>query len=297
MKSSPRALIVGSTGQLGRALLQRAPADLHCIGISRQELDLTDEGAIRDVVAVHAPNLLINAAAYTAVDRAESEPDTAFAVNARAVGALSEAGRACGAHFVHVSTDFVFDGNSSQAYKPEDERNPLSVYGRSKADGEDAAGPLATIVRTSWVYGRQGANFVNTMLRVMRSQHEVRVVSDQIGSPTWVTGLASTVWQLGIGQKTGIWHHTDAGVATWYDFAVAIEEEANRLGLLEARVNVVPISTADYPTPARRPRFSLLDSSQTRKELGESAVHWRAHLIEMLEEVARDQLSVDHTSS
>lgn len=291
MTVPPRALIIGSTGQLGRALLQRVPANWQCTGIARHELDLNDEGAIRDVVAMHVPNLLINAAAYTAVDRAESEPDTAYAVNARAVGALSEAGRACGAHFVHVSTDFVFDGSSSQAYKPEDKRNPLSVYGRTKSDGEDAAGAFATVVRTSWVYGRQGANFVNTMLRVMRSREEVRVVSDQIGSPTWVAGLASTVWQLGIQKKTGIWHHTDAGVASWYDFAVAIKEEANRLGLLEASVNVVPIGTADYPTPARRPRFSLLDCSQTRKVLGEPAVHWRANLIEMLKEVANHEQS------
>lgn len=288
-----KALIFGSTGQLGRALLQRVPAGWQCTGISRHELDLRNEDAILRVVEMRAPNLLINAAAYTAVDRAEAEPEIAFAVNASAVGALSEAGRACDAHFVHVSTDFVFDGNSSQAYKPKDKRNPLSVYGRSKAEGEDAAGGLAAIVRTSWVYGREGANFVSTMLRLMRSQDKVRVVCDQIGAPTWVAGLASTVWQLGIQRQAGLWHHTDAGVASWYDFALAVEEEAHRLGLLEARVNVVPIKTTDYPTPAQRPRFSLLDCSRTREMLGAPAVHWRTNLVKMLQETARHPRALD----
>lgn len=281
-----KALVVGSSGQLGRALLQQVPTDWNCVGVARCDLDLNDLDAIHHVVGKHAPDLLINAAAYTAVDRAESEPEIAFAVNARAVGALAESARGCGAQFVHVSTDFVFDGDTTRAYKPDDRRNPLSVYGRSKAEGEDAAGEGAVIVRTSWVYGRDGANFVNTMLRVMRTQAEVKVVSDQIGAPTWDVGLASTLWTLGTKRKTGLWHHTDAGVASWYDLAVAVEEEASRLGLLPARVRVVPISTAEYPTPARRPRFSLLDCTQTRDALGSSSNHWRANLVSMLQSLA-----------
>ena len=228
--------------------------------------------------------MLVNAAAYTAVDRAESEQELAFAVNARAVEAMAAAQRACGGHLVHVSTDFVFDGQAPRAYKPGDARNPLSAYGRSKAAGEDGAGPDATIVRTAWVYGAGGANFVTTMLRLMRTRDEVRVVADQIGAPTWAGGLAEIVWALAQRRVAGVFHHCDAGVASWYDFAVAIQEEALAFGLLERAVPVIPITTAEYPTPARRPAFSLLDASETRKSLGTAAVHWRVNLRRMLAE-------------
>ena len=230
----------------------------------------------------HKPDLVINAAAYTAVDRAEEEPEAAFAVNASAVGTLALAARNAGAHFVHISTDFVFDGVSSSAYPPGAPRNPISVYGRSKAAGEDAIGPDATIVRTAWLYGAEGGNFVNTMLRVMSERDEVRVVTDQIGSPTWVQGLAAAVWKLGLCRIPGTWHHVDAGVASWYDFACAIEEEASELGLLSKRTRVVPITSAEYPTPAQRPRMSLLDCTGTRKRLCLPAIHWRVNLRAML---------------
>jgi dTDP-4-dehydrorhamnose reductase len=284
-----KVLITGAGGQLGKALLASRPRDAQCIGLARAELDLTDHAALRRAVALHAPDLVINAAAYTAVDRAEMDPDRAYAVNAVAVGELSAAARGTGAHFVQISTDFVFDGDTSRAYRPEDARNPLSVYGRSKAEGEDAAGPAATIVRTAWVYGAEGANFVATMLRLMRERGEVLVVADQIGAPTCAQGLAAVVWKLGAARLAGIWHHTDAGVASWYDFAVAIAEEGSRLGLLPRRPIVSPAASLHYPTPARRPCFSLLDSAQTREALGMGAVHWRTNLRAMLEDVRASQ--------
>ena len=281
-----KALITGANGQLGRALAATAPDGWTAVALGRDLLDLSNAHSIADTVAVERPDLVLNAAAYTAVDRAETEEEVAFAINAAAPGALADAARACGAHMVHVSTDFVFDGTASRAYRPDDPRNPLSTYGRSKAAGEDAVGPDVAVVRTAWVHAAGGANFVATMIRLMRERDEVRVVADQIGAPTWATGLAQVVWGLGIRRLGGTWHHSDAGVASWYDFALAIQEEALALGLLDRAVPVLPIATADYPTPAHRPAFSLLDSSATRAALGLPAVHWRANLRAMLAELA-----------
>ncbi|MXO75772.1 dTDP-4-dehydrorhamnose reductase [Altererythrobacter aerius] len=277
-----KALITGAAGQLGRALMDAVPEGWEATGLTRAELDLSDPSVIAREVEAHRPDAILNAAAYTAVDRAESDESAAFAVNAAAVGAIAHAARATGARLVHVSTDFVFDGTSPRAYRPDDGRNPLSVYGRSKAAGEDAAGPAAAIVRTAWVYGAGGANFVNTMLRLMRTRDEVRVVADQIGAPTWAAGLADTVWALALGGHAGVFHHSDAGVASWYDFAVAVQEEALALGMLERAVPVLPIATADYPLPAHRPAFSLLDSAATRALLGQAPTHWRVNLRHML---------------
>lgn len=278
-----KALVTGVNGQLGKALLATRPEGWTCIALDRAALDLSDSEAIARLVDAEQPDLVLNAAAYTAVDKAESEPDLAHAINAGAPAAFARALGPSG-RLVQVSTDFVFDGTSGRGYRPEDARNPQSVYGASKAAGEDAAGEDAIIVRTSWVYAAAGANFVRTMMRLMRERDELRVVADQIGSPTWATGLARTLWGLAEGQATGIWHHRDAGVASWYDFAVAIAEEAHSLGLLMRIPAIVPIATSDYPTPAKRPPFSVLDVGATRDFLGDGAVHWRTNLKTMLEE-------------
>jgi dTDP-4-dehydrorhamnose reductase len=279
-------LVTGAAGQLGRALVAAAPDLCECIAVDRSELDLADAAAIRRTVARYSPDVVINAAAYTAVDRAESEEPLARAINANAVGTLAEALEEAGGRLVHVSTDYVFDGNSSQPYRPEDTRNPQSAYGRSKAAGEDAAGPDAAIVRTAWVYDAGGANFVSTMLRLMRERDEVRVVADQIGAPTWTAGLAQALWRLALREASGVFHYSDAGVASWYDFAVAVQEEALARGLLDRSVPVVPIRTTDYPTPARRPAFSLLDSNAMRAELDLPPVHWRTNLRAALDQLA-----------
>lgn len=275
-------MVTGAAGQLGQALVAAAPGDVDLVTADRTVLDLSDPFAIRDRVAALAPDVLVNCAAYTAVDRAEGEPGLAQAVNGEAVGAMAEALAAHGGRLVQVSTDFVFDGTANRAYRPDDRVAPVSVYGRSKAAGEAAAGPAATIVRTAWVHGAGGANFVTTMLRLMRERDEVRVVADQIGAPTWTGGLAPAIWGLVALGRPGVWHWSDAGVASWYDFAVAIQEEALAAGLLDRAVPIVPIATANYPTPALRPAFSLLDSTATRAALGLPAVHWRANLRRML---------------
>lgn len=279
-----KALITGASGQLGRALLGCVPEGCEAVGLDRAALDLADADAIARVVDRERPELVINAGAYTAVDRAESEPELAHAVNADAPAAFARALAGSTARLVQVSTDFVFDGANGQPYQPGDARNPQSIYGASKAAGEDAAGDAAIILRTSWVYAAGGANFVRTMLRLMRERDELRVVADQIGSPTWASGLADTVWALSAKAAPGIYHHRDAGVASWYDFAVAIAQEARALGLIERIPAIIPIATSDYPTPARRPSYSVLDVTATRELLNDGHVHWRAQLKSMLQE-------------
>lgn len=279
-----KALVTGVNGQLGKALLATRPEGWDCVALDRATLDLADADAIARLVDAEQPDLVLNAGAYTAVDRAESEPELAMAINGTAPGAFAKALAGSGKRLVQVSTDFVFDGASGRGYRPDDARNPQSVYGASKAAGEDAAGPDAIIVRTSWVYAAGGANFVRTMLRLMRERETLSVVADQIGSPTWATGLAQTLWGLAGKAQPGIYHHRDAGVASWYDFAVAIAEEAQALGLLDRTPAIVPIATSDYPTPAKRPSFSVMDVTATRKLLGDANVHWRANLKTMLKE-------------
>ncbi len=276
------ALVTGVGGQLGRALLATRPDGWNCVPLNRAELDLSDPDGIASIVDYHQPDLVLNAAAYTAVDRAEAEPELAHAINADAPAAFARALAGSAGRLVQVSTDFVFDGQSGESYRPADPRNPQSVYGASKAAGEDAAGSDAIIVRTSWVHAAGGANFVRTMLRLMRERRELCVVADQIGSPTWATGLAQTLWGLAGKDQPGIYHHRDAGVASWYDFAEAIADEASAIGLIACIPAIIPIATADYPTPALRPSFSVLDVSATRALIGDCHVHWRTNLKSML---------------
>lgn len=279
-----KVLVTGGGGQLGRALVAAAPDGTEVVSRASDALDITDEVAVHDCVAALRPALIFNAAAYTAVDLAESEPEAAFAVNAVAVGVLAAAARAHGARLVHVSTDFVFDGLSGIPYSVDAEPCPLGVYGASKLKGERLAGDDALIVRTAWVYHSTGRNFVLTMLRLMADRPELRVVADQVGTPTYAPGLATALWKLALAGAHGIYHYTDSGVASWYDFAVAIQEEALALGLLEREIPIVPIAASEYPVPARRPHFSVLDKRSTEAVLG-PAPHWRVNLRAMLTEV------------
>lgn len=283
-----KVLITGAGGQLGQALRTSGPAGADIVALDRAGLDIGDAGAVATQVARIGPDLIINAAAYTAVDRAESEADAAWRINAAGAGHLAAAAAAGQARFVHVSTDFVFDGSGGGPYRPDHPTAPLGVYGASKRAGEEAvlaACPGALIVRTAWVYGAAGHNFVRTMLRLMAARDAVRVVADQIGTPTYAPGLARAIWALDAAGATGIHHWTDSGVASWYDFAVAIQEEALAMGLLDRAVPVMPIATADYPTPARRPLYSVLDKASAVALVGAPAPHWRVHLRDMLGEI------------
>ena len=280
-----KTLIVGAKGQLGRGLQATAPADAVLTCVDVDELDITQPDAVRDFVAQEKPDLVLNAAAYTAVDKAEQEEELALAINGTATGTLAQAARDVGARFVHVSTDFVFDGLSGVPYAPDAPTGPLSAYGRTKLAGERLAGPDALIVRTAWVYAPTGGNFVRTMLRLMAERPEVRVVADQIGTPTYAPGLAAALWTMAANGVRGIHHYTDSGAASWYDFAVAIQEEGLAAGLLTQEARIVPIPTSAYPTPATRPHYSVLDKASTFDALGGPTPHWRANLRVMMQEI------------
>ena len=285
-----KLLIAGAGGQLGRALQAQVPAGASVIAPPEAEFDITNPAQVAAVVAASGATHLVNAAAYTAVDKAEGDAAKAQAVNVNAVGLLASAARHAGAGLVQVSTDFIFDGSASRPYAPDTLPNPLGVYGRTKWEGEVAARELhdaPLIVRTAWVYAARGGNFVHTMLRLMRERDEVRVVADQIGTPTHATSLARAIWALAgqNGTAAGTFHWTDAGAASWYDFAVAIQEEALAAGLLTRAVPVIPIATADYPTPAQRPAYSVLDKRATWALTG-PARHWRCELRDCLTEIA-----------
>lgn len=284
-----RALILGAGGQVGRALAAASPEGAETVALGRADCDVCDEAAVRTAVRAVRPDVLFNAAAYTAVDKAESEPEAAHRLNALAPGLIAAAAREAGARTVHISTDFVFGGPGEGPRRPEDPARPEGVYARTKLEGEDAvraAESDALIVRTAWVYSPRGTNFVNTMLRLMAERDELRIVADQIGTPTWAPSLAAALWRLAELRASGIHHYTDAGVASWYDFAAAIAEEAREMGLLEAPARIVPTATADYPTPAKRPSFSVVDKSATWALLGAPAPHWRVNLRADLRELA-----------
>jgi dTDP-4-dehydrorhamnose reductase len=277
-----KALIVGANGQLGRALAAVVPDGAETVAPPETECDLTRPEQLREWIGRVRPDVVFNAAAYTAVDAAEKDAETAELVNATSVARLAEIVAGSGARLVHVSTDFVFDGTSSRPYTPQDQPNPLSVYGRTKLDGERAAlAADALVVRTAWVYAEAGRNFVLTMLRLMAERDEVKVVADQIGTPTYARDLAGALWALAGKGASGLYHFTDEGVASWYDFAVAIREEALAAGIFDHAGRVTPIAATAYPTPAKRPAFGVLDKSKTHAMIGVGR-HWREALREML---------------
>ncbi len=288
-----KVLLTGREGQLGTALQASLPEGVILIATGRSELDLADHAACRQAVRYHRPDWVLNAGAYTAVDRAESEADQAMAINAGAPQAFAEALRDTGGRLLQVSTDFVFNGAQGSPYQPDQALDPLGVYGATKAAGETAALALpgARVLRTSWVYGPVGKNFCLTMLRLHAMKaaagEPLGVVADQVGCPTATHTLAAACWRaIGIGTDADgprTLHWSDAGAASWYDFAVAIGELGVAAGLLERAAEVRPLTTADYPTPARRPSYSLLDCSSSRLTLALDPVHWGAALAEVLE--------------
>ncbi|MCA0893717.1 dTDP-4-dehydrorhamnose reductase [Microbulbifer agarilyticus] len=296
-----KALIFGKNGQLSWELQRTAPNDFEVLALGSAEIDLLDRLAVQKAVDSFSPDLVINAAAYTAVDKAESDEQGAFELNQHAVANILDAVESrTGTKLIHVSTDFVFDGKTSEPYRTDDQINPLSVYGSSKAAGESEIIsrnlPGSLIVRTSWVYSVHGANFVKTMLRLMADENreQLNVVADQIGTPTWAYSLARALWCAGVqeltkpGKTARIYHWTDAGVASWYDFAVAIQEIGLEQGLLNHQVDVNPITQSMYPTPATRPTFSVMDKSAFEDNYSVQTRHWRSQLKYMLRELLAD---------
>jgi len=286
---SKSILLIGSNGQIGQELQQILPSYGNIISVARPTVDLTQPDTLRNVIRLKQPQIIINAAAYTAVEKAESEPELASAINAIAPLIIAQESQKLGACLIHLSTDYVFDGNGYKPYQETDATNPLSVYGKTKLAGEEAIRETCAhhlILRTAWVYGNFGkSNFVKTMLRLGAERQEIRVVADQIGSPTWAKDIATVIAQM-ISQLTpeinGIYHYTNSGVASWYDFAVAIFEEAQELGFPLKVERIIPITTAEYPTSARRPAYSVLACEKISAVVGTYSPHWRQRLRQML---------------
>jgi len=293
-----RILLTGIDGQLGQELQRILSPIGEVIGVGRQAMDLAQPDSIRQVIGEVKPDLMVNAAAYTAVDKAQTETELARLINANAPTIMATELERTGGALIHVSTDYVFDGGKNTPYIESDSPNPLSVYGQSKLAGEEGiqnASSRYIILRTAWVYGVYGkSNFVKTMLKLGAERDEIRVVADQVGSPTWTYDLSWAISTLGekltsdptqISTLAGIYHFTNSGVASWYDFAVAIFEEAKQVGFPLKVQRVVPITTKDYPTPAQRPAYSVLSTAKISAVLGTHPPHWWRGLRQMLMEL------------
>lgn len=286
-----RILVTGAHGQVGHELMQQAPGTLEVTGLGSAELDITDAEAVRECIERLRPDVIINAAAYTAVDKAESAPEKAYAVNAEGVANLARNAERYGACLLHISTDYVFAGDAMRPYHEEDPVAPINVYGASKLAGEQQLQQLcsrAIILRTSWVFGSHGNNFVKTMLRLGRERDELAVVADQIGCPTSARSIAAALWALTEryllqGELPwGIYHFSNQPACSWHDFAVSIFDQALALGLIQKIPSVKAIPTSDYPTPARRPRWSVLSLNKSENILLLQGSSWADELALML---------------
>ena len=282
-----KLLIVGGAGQVGKELASRAPAEWDVRAVDRQQLDITDSAAVERQVADFQPDVIINAAAYTAVDRAESEQALAYAINRDGPAALAAAAHHAGSALLHISTDYVFPGDKAGTYREDDQTGPTGVYGASKLAGEEAvaaACPRHIILRTAWVFGAYGNNFVKTMIRLARDRDQLSVVSDQLGSPTYAGDIAETL--LAIARQVagkadapwGIYHYSGAPYTCWSDFAGALLDHAAEAGIIARKPRINPITTAEYPTPAQRPANSRLDCSKIGAAFGIAPSDWQAAL-------------------
>jgi dTDP-4-dehydrorhamnose reductase len=289
-----KILLTGANGQLGSELQATCPAHINLIPTDYASLDITQPEQVKAALDAYQPDAIINAAAYTAVDKAESDVERAYAINHLAAVTLAQEACQRGIYLLHISTDFVFDGLQSTPYACDAAAHPLGVYGASKLAGEQAVQKhcqMAAIVRTAWLYSAYGNNFVKTMLRLMAERDSLGVVADQIGTPTWTHTLADTLWSFIAQKPQGIFHCADNGVASWYDFAVAIQEEALALGLLDKAIPVKPLRTEEYPTPARRPAYSVMDKRTTENRLGYTLPHWRVSLRQMLAQLQQQAIN------
>jgi len=281
-----KVLITGKAGQLAQTLLTVLAGDYDCIALDRHALDVTDPESVEVALETHAPRVVINTAAYTQVDSAELHKEEAYAANEKGPAVLAKACKHHQIRLIHISTDFVFSGEQSKPYKISDEPSPVNIYGKSKLAGERAVLLSDTnnlVMRTAWVYAAFSKNFVTTMLNLMQQRDVLSVVADQVGTPTSTHSLALAIQQaLKDPSVCGIHHFTDAGVASWYDFACAIQEIGLDLGLLTRSVSIKPISTIEYPTPAKRPSYSVLDKQITWEALKLDPVHWRSALQQVL---------------
>lgn len=285
-------VVIGKSGQLACELVNAINTSVHSVTfLGRNNIDITDAENLTNTLNSLAPDAIINAAAYTAVDKAENDAVACFALNATAVKNLAEYCESRNVFLVHVSTDYVFNGHKGSPYLPDDKIEPQGVYGQSKAEGEkallDTLPEKSCLIRTAWVYSSHGNNFVKTMLRLMSEKPQLSVIDDQIGTPTWAKGLADACIHAAEDKISGVYHWTDEGVASWYDFALAIQQLGIEKGLLDKTISILPIPSSDYPTPAKRPHYSVLDKTATRDVFASChPAHWRTQLSAMMSELA-----------
>ena len=294
-----KVLLTGASGQLGQALIKSTPRDIQIITPSRQQLDLRKWQSCYNAITTHLPDWVLNAGAYTAVDKAENEHEIVDSINAKAPAAFASALKLYGGSMLQVSTDYVFNGQQGFPYLVDQECKPLNLYGKSKAAGEDVVQRVlgisgrGLILRTSWLIGPVGNNFVHKMLCLHKGREKISVVADQVRCPTSTINLATACWQIISLSRQGIelppvMHWSDAGVASWYDLAIAVGRLGHELGLIDQPADVKPISTADYPSVAKRPSYSLLDCRSTYEALKLPIQHWEQALRIILQHINKD---------
>ncbi|MDC8832997.1 dTDP-4-dehydrorhamnose reductase [Alteromonas gilva] len=281
-----KLVVIGKSGQLAWEIARLVPEAL-CLG--REDIDITLSENIAAKLDDIKPDAVINASAYTAVDNAETDQDNAYLLNQAAVANLARYCKVNGTFFVHVSTDYVFNGEKGAPYTVHDTIEPQGMYGKTKAAGEAEVLSIlpaaSAIIRTSWVYSAHGNNFVKTMLRLMKEKPQLGVIDDQIGSPTWARGLAQACIEAAIQRTSGVYHWSDEGVCSWFDFAVSIQQLGLAKGLLSQPVPIKPIPSSAYPTPAKRPHYSVLDKTLTRETFSTELNHWQVQLSAMMDEL------------
>lgn len=289
-----RVLITGAAGQVGYELMRLVPEGVEARGLGSAVLDITQAGQVEAAVAEFSPALIINAAAYTAVDKAETDVERAWAVNRDGVANLGTVAERLGIPVFHISTDYVFAGDADRPYRETDATGPTGVYGASKLAGEEALAAACSrylVLRTSWVFGARGNNFVKTMLRLGAERDSLSIVADQQGGPTSAASIAAALWQLAERYRSeqslpwGIYHFSGASYCSWFDFAGAIFQQAKQIGLLDKAPQLSAIATADYPTPAKRPAWSVMDCSKLSEQLELDAPRWQEDLVKVLAEL------------
>ncbi|MXY91003.1 MAG: dTDP-4-dehydrorhamnose reductase [Gammaproteobacteria bacterium] len=286
------ALVTGAQSQLARCMrMAGAPPGWRAAFLAREELDIADPSQVQSALDKTAPDCIVNTAAYTAVDKAESEPDQARRVNADAVANLARWCEANDSRLIHISTDFVFDGSATAPYLPEDEPAPLGEYGLSKLAGEREVGKLpagqGVVVRASWLYSEFGRNFVKTMLSLMAERDELAVVNDQSGCPTSAHTLAALIWRMVLlPARSGLYHWHDGGVMSWYEFALEIQKWGQAAGVLQSVIPIRPIASAEYPAAATRPAYSVMDRSRTMADFDMPERDWRSDLVRVVGAIA-----------
>ena len=281
-----KALITGAGGQLAHQLVLTSPSDVEVKAFARSECDVTDQETVHRLLESFRPDVVVNTAAYTAVDAAEAAPERAYLVNATGAENVARVAQAVGSRLIQISTDYVFDGRRSNPYPPNAPTNPFNVYGASKLEGERlaiAANTSTLVIRAGWLYSDYGKNFLVSIRKALNAASPLRVVNDQVGCPTSATDLAAVIWKAARAKLSGVYHWASLGSASWYEFAVEIARLTRQLGILETTPPIVGVSTEEYGSRAERPRYSALDTTDLSSRIGQAAVAWEQSLAETIE--------------